>query len=130
MTKSTTKILAAILILASVAMVFLDWLDAYVIGITFIDFLKMALDSGLSDINAVLLLIVAILLAVTAIIGFICAITGKKVGPILYLIAAILALAYFIYASSETGAGLAIGAFLCPALALVAVVCICLPAKE
>ena len=44
--------------------------------------------------------------------------------------AAILALAYFIYASSETGAGLAIGAFLCPALALVAVVCICLPAKE
>lgn len=130
MTKSTTKILAAILILASVAMVFLDWLDAYVIGITFIDFLKMALDSGLSDINAVLLLIVAILLAITAIIGFICAITGKKVGPILYLIAAILALAYFIYASSETGAGLAIGAFLCPALALVAVVCICLPAKE
>ena len=130
MTKSTTKILAAILILASVAMVFLDWLDAYVIGITFIDFLKMALDSGLSDINAVLLLIVAILLAITAIIGFICAITGKKVGPILYLIAAILALAYFIYASSETGAGLAIGAFLCPALALVAVVCICLPSKE
>ncbi len=129
MTKSTTKILAAILILASVAMVFLDWLDAYVIGITFIDFLKMALDSGLSDINAVLLLIVAILLAVTAIIGFICAITGKKVGPILYLIAAILALAYFIYASSETGAGLAIGAFLCPALALVAVVCMCIPEK-
>ena len=125
MTKSIAKILAAVLILLSLLTVFLPWLSQSYISISFFDLIKMSMDTGEFTVGE----LIGIVLLITTILGILLSLKGKKLGAILHLIATV---AVFVYMVSESGdiSVFGIGAFLCPILALLAVVCICLPTKE
>jgi hypothetical protein len=128
-TNRNAKTIAAILIVASFCMIFVGWVDILVTNWSFFYLFKMAVEGGASTGNAVVLIILTALLAITAIWGVVAALKGKKGGPIVYLILALAALGFFLYLSGQTDTPLAAGAYLCPGLALAAVLCMCIPEK-
>ncbi len=124
MTKGTTKILAAVLILLSLLTVFLPWLSAFGQSMSLFELIKETGSNGFTVGE-----LIGIVLIVTTILGILLSLKGKKLGAILHLIAAVGVFVYIVADKNEL-VSLAVGSFLCPILALLAVVCICLPAKE
>ena len=124
MTKSIAKILAAALILLSLLTLFLPWLSAFGQSISLFELIKETGSNGFTVGE-----LMGIVLIVTTILGILLSLKDKKLGAIIHLIATVGVFVYVI-ANKDAMLDLAIGAFLCPILALLAVVCICLPTKE
>ena len=95
------------------------------ISISFFDMIKMSMDTGEFTVGE----LIGIVLIVTTILGIILSLKDKKLGAILHLIATV-AVFVFMVSKSEDISVFGIGAWACPILALLAVVCICLPTKE
>ena len=124
MTKGTTKILAAVLILLSLLTVFLPWLSAFGQSMSLFELIKETGSNGFTVGE-----LIGIVLIVTTILGIILSLKDKKLGAILHLIATVAVFVYMV-SNGEDISVFGIGAWACPILALLAVVCICLPAKE
>lgn len=125
MTKSTTKVLAAVLILLSFLTIFLPWLAQGPFSMSFFDLLKLSMDTGEFTVGE----LIGLVMLITTILGIALALKGKKLGAILHLIVTV---GVFVYMASEQGdvSWFGIGAWANPILALLAVICLCLPAKE
>ena len=138
------RILAIVLILASLGMVALPWISLsnygnseyetyYQIGKDFLDLISShrTIDDG---VLAPLFGVAAILIVITAILGFILAALRVRWGGVPYFVASLLNLGYFIYLMTYINdqarmnlAHLEIGAILCPAFALIAMILLFIP---
>ena len=138
------RILAIVLILASLGMVALPWISLsnygnseyetyYQIGKDFLDLISshQTIDDG---VLAPLFGVAAILIVITAILGFILAALRVRWGGVPYFVASLLNLGYFMYLMTYINdqarmnlAHLEIGAILCPAFALIAMILLFIP---
>ncbi len=140
------RILAIVLILASLGMVALPWLSVSAYGYTetesYLDliseFVDTIDDSGFDFITentqSLLFAIATILLVITAILSIILAACGVRGGGIPFFVSSLLCVGYFIYAVSEANHQLGmnivhigIGAILCAVFALVAMILLFIP---
>ena len=140
------RVLAVVLILASLGMVFLPWMTVSAFGYsqsgTYYELVEALIEAvknfGIDAITETaqqtLLAIAVILLVITAILGIILAACGVRGGGIPYFIASLLNLGFIIYmviyANNEMGmniAHLGIGAILCPVFALAAMILLFIP---
>ena len=76
MTKSTTRILAAVLILLSFLTIFLPWLAQGPFSMSFFDLLKLSMETGEFTVGE----LIGLVMLVTTILGFALSLKGKKLG--------------------------------------------------
>ena len=143
------RVLAAILILASLGSIFMTWITLPFLEGSFFDVLQAAVkDNFGSDTENAIVIVLGILLGLTGLIGLISALCGAKGGVVPYLLASLLYLGGAIYLASAANreitssigipldavgisvAGKGIGAYLCPALALLAFFCMLIPDRS
>ena len=135
---SVARIIAPILILVSICMIFLPWITISALGYTesrsFFDVFESTIDWIGDDGEATFFFFLGIALMLTAVLGIVLSALGLKVGPIPYFV---LAVASFIsvvvlisdsagevmrYLNKSALSLVGIGAWICPFLALIAVV--------
>lgn len=140
------RVLAIVLILASLGMVALPWLSVSAYGYTetesYLDliseFVDTIDDSGFDFITentqSLLFAIATILLVITAILSIILAACGVRGGGIPFFVSSLLCAGYFIYAVSEANrqmgmnlVHIGIGAILCAVFALIAMILLFIP---
>ena len=137
-THPAARALAGLLILGSLGTVFLEWIGIRFISMqfSFYDVFSNSLDNSFgSDTEETLIVAMGAVLALTGLIGLVCAFSGSKGGVFPYLVASALYLGLAVYlvegANREAyGIGVAaigVGAWLCPALAAAALLCMFIP---
>ena len=120
------RILAAVLILASFGMVFLAWQNG---GISYFNNFRLRLDAGFSETSNIVFFVLSILLALAALGGFFSAMNGKLGGVITYLVMAALCFVNYLRETGFVPSQMGIFAWLCPGLALLAIVIMFVPSN-